>query len=63
MEILEEEKNFSEAEIEEAAEQIEGFFLFLEEGRKEKSLRQYRNRLAEQKAMRCRWKRHGNENT
>ena len=32
MEILEEEKNFSEAEIEEAAEQIEGFFLFLEEG-------------------------------
>ena len=46
--------------IEEAEQQIKDFFLYREENYKQKVLQQREQILAEQKAMRYRWKNHQN---
>ena len=54
MEALEE--IIGEIGIESAIEQVEDFFLFLEEGRRKKALEQRQEILFEQEATRYRWK-------
>ena len=46
--------------IEKAAEDIENFFLYLENQRKKNALEQYEETLTEQTSMRHRWKNHRN---
>ncbi len=53
-------KIVDEIGIEKAAQDIEKFFLYLENQRKKEALTQYEEILAEQASMRYRWKNHRN---
>lgn len=53
-------KIINEIGIEKAIDDIEGFFLYLENRRKKNALEQYEETLTEQTSIRYRWKNHQN---
>ena len=52
------ERVVDEIGIEKAIDDIEGFFLHIENRRKKEALRQYEETLTEQTSIRYRWKNH-----